>query len=468
LALEHSKEVSGLEIAWHCVRAGRREEALPHLLSGARQAMRRGAAHLAQRALETALPGMSERDSTDARLILAEALQEQGRWRESLDLLRCTPIHGNDAAMYAEVLEASALRRLGSHYVAELQARIPRLICLAHQGSAPRTRVKAAQVIAYLAIEVRDRQLAQTLLGGLQESPDQADDEDVSSQWDLTRALLLRLIGETAASEELVTSAIEKLHASGTVNLLAVQLVGVLGTLNTLEGKYSEAVANFLRCHELAARAGIETIVAEMAGNLSLSYGRLGDYTLQLEWANRVPNPWGTEFAGFIEVQVAYNKGIAHGMRGQPGLIADTIASLERRMDDSLAPWILQAWQLWKADLLALMGRRSEAIIIARRTFTCFGLSSLASSFTGALDRWLGVACAPGEQRRTARLLLQTHVGKLAEFDALDQVEILCAALELAESGAERLESEKALQERLQTTPMGVVTLLRRLEFVPF
>ncbi|HKU62427.1 MAG TPA: AAA family ATPase, partial [Gemmatimonadales bacterium] len=56
LALEPTMDVSGLEIAWHCVRAGRQEEALPHLLSGARQAMRQGAAHLAQRALETAMP----------------------------------------------------------------------------------------------------------------------------------------------------------------------------------------------------------------------------------------------------------------------------------------------------------------------------------------------------------------------------------------------------------------------------
>ena len=39
----------GLEIAWHCMRCGRKEEAAKHLLLGARASIRRGAVHEAER-----------------------------------------------------------------------------------------------------------------------------------------------------------------------------------------------------------------------------------------------------------------------------------------------------------------------------------------------------------------------------------------------------------------------------------
>jgi hypothetical protein len=148
-------------------------------------------------------------------------------------------------------------------------------------------------------------------------------------------------------------------------------------------------------------------------------------------------------------------------------MIEEIIAALERRMDGSITPWILQAWHLWKADLLALMGRRSEAVDIARAGLARFGSAPLASSFTGALDRWLVLACDPGEPRWDVKLLISTHLERLTEFDALDQIEILCGALRVAETGTDRLEAERALQERIQTTPIGVINLMRRLEFLP-
>ena len=218
LAIEPTIDVSGLEVAWHCVRAGRQEEALPHLLSGARQAMRQGAAYLAQRALETAMPGLAEPESIEAGLILVEAFQEQGRWRDSLDLVQTMPVVDGETAMYAEALEACALRRLGAHFVAEVHRRVPRLLSLVRDSTSPRTKVKAAQVLAYLAVEVRDQSLATTLLRTLDGVLEAYTDEDIASHWALTRALLLKLTGQTSASEELVIETIENLRRNGTGN----------------------------------------------------------------------------------------------------------------------------------------------------------------------------------------------------------------------------------------------------------
>jgi tetratricopeptide (TPR) repeat protein len=467
LALEPTMDVSGLEIAWHCVRAGRREEALPHLLSGARQAMRRGAAHLAQRALETAMPGLTEPESIEASLILVEALQEQGHWRESLDLVREVPVLSGETGMYAEALEATALRRLGTHFATAVHQRVPRLLSLVLESSSPRTKVKAAQVLAYLAVEVRDQSLATNLLGALHEALEGNSDEDIASNYALTRAMLLRLIGETAASEELVKDTIENLRRNGTGNLLTVQLPGILGTLYTLEGKYAEAIENFLHGHELARRAGVDTLVAAMAGNLSLSYCRLGDYDRQFEWANRAPDPWGAEFGGFVEVQLAYYKGVAQAMTGRSEVIAEIITGLEARMECALPEWIQQAWQLWKADLVMLTGRKSDALAIAKGAVTRFGSAPLVTSFVGAFDRWLAVCATTMSEIAAASRLINDHMDRLTDFDALDQIEILCGGTRLARSGLERLEIERALQDRVSRAAPGVPILLRRLEFLP-
>jgi DNA-binding SARP family transcriptional activator/tetratricopeptide (TPR) repeat protein len=468
LALEHTKDISGLEIAWHCVRAGRREEALPHLLSGARQAMRRGAAHLAQRALETAIPGFDDSHTiTEATLLLVEALQEQGLWRDSLDLLRSSLSACDKAGTHAEALEARALHSLGSHFVAELHDRVPRLLAIVADCTNHRARVLAAQTLAYLAADVRDHKLANAVLKDLDGTLDASNDEDITSQLSLARVLLLKLTGRAAQSEDLVRDTIERLSKRGTTNLLTIKLFGVLGTLNTCEGRYDDAITNFLQCHRLALRAGIETIVASTAGNLALTYGRIGDYNLQLEWANCAPNAWGMDFGGFVEVQLAYSKGMSYGMRGRPQDVEETIKALEMRMEHNLPLWVQQAWHLWKADLLMLIGRKSEALAVARLGVSRFGGVPLTSSFVGAFDRWLAATSQTPQERVDAKQLIEMHISSLPEFDSVDQVEILCAALRNAEAGAEQIQAEGALRKRVESAAPGLATLLTRLEFIP-
>ncbi|MEO8479661.1 MAG: AAA family ATPase, partial [Gemmatimonadota bacterium] len=80
--------IGGLEIAWHLVRGDRLAEAVPYLLAGGRESIRRGGPHEADLALSTGLPALTGAPRRTAILLLAEALQELGRWQESLVLLR--------------------------------------------------------------------------------------------------------------------------------------------------------------------------------------------------------------------------------------------------------------------------------------------------------------------------------------------------------------------------------------------
>jgi tetratricopeptide (TPR) repeat protein len=369
--------------------------------------------------------------------------------------------------MYAEALEARALQSLGSHFVAEAQARVPQLLSIVREPANHRAKVLAAQSLAYLAADVRDQALANAVLQDLEGRLDGFNDEDVRNQWSLARVILLKLTGRAAQSEDLVRETIDTLKRNGTTNLVTIRLLAALGMLNTCEGRYDDAIASFVHCHRLASRAGIETIVASMAGNIALSYGRLGDYKLQLEWATRAPNAWGADFGGFVEVQIAYSKGMSHGMQGHTGDVEEVISALESRMELTLPPWIEQAWHLWKADLFTLIGRKAEAFSTARLGVTRFGGLPLSNSLIGAFDRWLAATAQPGQERAQARQLIETHLGKLAEFDTVDQVEILCAALQAAETGVERIRAEGALRDRMRHAAPGLASLLTRLQFIP-
>ncbi len=82
-----AEPIPGLEIAWHMVRADRLADAIPYLLAGGRESIRRGAPHEADLALSTGLPALTGEARRGAILLLAEALQELGRWDESLTVL---------------------------------------------------------------------------------------------------------------------------------------------------------------------------------------------------------------------------------------------------------------------------------------------------------------------------------------------------------------------------------------------
>jgi DNA-binding SARP family transcriptional activator/tetratricopeptide (TPR) repeat protein len=470
LAIEGAMDVSGLEVAWHCVRAGRRDEALPHLLSGARQAMRQGAAHLAQRALETAMPDIAGTATlTEAKLLLVEALQEQGRWRDSLDHVLSLLESTHESAYWrAQILQAMAMQHLGTHYKPELRARLPELVSLVRGCNDPQIRVKAGRAAAYLIADLRERSLAAELLSLVDAIPAIHLDEDLLDELALTKGLLLYLAGSARSGQQLVRATNEKVKARGNVNFLAVQLISGLGTINAHEGKYEEAIPHFLQAHAMASRLGIDTTIAGLAGNLSLCYGRLAKYEEQQSWASAAPQPWGAEFGGFVEIQLAYCLGLSYGMRGEVSKVNGIIAQLEERLPSSLAPYLRQAWVLWKADLLYLAGHSREAHEAVKSIANAFGATPLSLSFTGAADRWMSVVVPRDRELQQLRLLVEEHETRLEEFDALDRVEILCAgAIIAARQGRDPSTHLARLETLLTELPPGVGALLRRLSFLP-
>ena len=106
------ESVPGLEIAWHCVRAGRPDECTPYLLRGARQAMEHGAPFETEQALSSALVWLQSRYRHEAMLLLVEALQEQGRWTESRETLAAAQVSADEETREAAFVLAAKARCL--------------------------------------------------------------------------------------------------------------------------------------------------------------------------------------------------------------------------------------------------------------------------------------------------------------------------------------------------------------------
>ena len=463
-ALPHS---SGLEVAWHCLRAGRHEQATPHLVRGARQAMRQGAPHVAERALASALPAVSQTERPELLLLLAEALQEQGRWRESLDHLAVLPECARDLRWRGVVLSALATLNLGASLTEETRLQIPLLKRILRASSDGRTRVTAARVVAHFASIDRDYAAAEALLPLVGEIPTDDLDEDAQGQLALTRGMLLWLAGNTRESYQEVHSMVDALRQKATKNIVTVQLVTGLGSLRMHQGEYEEALSHYKVASEMSARLGNDTQLAAVLGNLALCHGRLGKYDEQLRICLSAPKPWGAEFGGFVEVQLTYCEALALIMLRRQEEAIGVIARLDGRLQGAFPPWITQAWHLWKADLMLLVGREAEAAAIAGKALHSFGFQLQSPGFAGSFSRWLsyfGQAGYRPDALESLRMLLRQP----GNYDALDKVEIMCAELSLegtAGGKAEALRSD--ISKRLALLPSEVMNHLRRLRSLP-
>src|SRR5262249_15593650 len=123
-----------------------------------------------------------------------------------------------------------------------------------------------------------------------------------------------------------------------------------------------EALAAGEQAYRMAAKLGNDTLSTAVIGNLVMYCSRLGRYDDQSRWVAQVPKHRSSEFAGLVDVQIAYTTGLGAALRGQRSQADETIDSLEKRIPRGAPPWILQVWHLYRADVLWIMGRHSEAI----------------------------------------------------------------------------------------------------------
>jgi tetratricopeptide (TPR) repeat protein len=461
---ERGKKDLGLEIAWHCIRAGRDEQATPYLLRGARDAIARGALHAAEYSLTTALPHLSGSARAEGLLLLVEVLQKQGRWEEST-----LPL--NDPILSPPHDMASVFSITADHYSAgwpidKLLADESTLQRIAQTAPDSETRVRAIRAAAHLFACLRDENLCAGILRSAEELTINNLRPELIDELELSKAHLLYHMHEYANSLTRIVGLANRLELKGTINSLLADLYYGLGAIHCATGKYAEAQRAFLRAYDIAAQLGNDTLRGTLSAQLALCCGRLGEYKDQLGWSNIAFANFSVSFGGYIEIQTAYYASFASAMTGYPKGALDTMSRLRARVPYSIPPWLRQAWLLLEADILHLTGESAAAVAVAREglDYRCPTLHS--ASFAGPFARWLAMTSTAQEERQVARVCLDSIVSNLDRHDALDQVEILsaCVHLEMRRCGGTS-EMRMVLKEKLAQLPYPITDQLVRLGF---
>ncbi|MEP7227697.1 MAG: AAA family ATPase, partial [Gemmatimonadales bacterium] len=423
-----SKDLA-LEIAWHCVRAGRGEQATPYLLRGARDAIARGALQAAEYSLTTALPHLSGSARAEGLLLLVEILQEQGRWEESK-----LPLDDPILSPARDMTSVFAI--MADHYTAECP--VDKVVAdglvlhnIVQTAPDSATKVRAVRAAAHLFSYLRDEHLCATFFRSV-ETLSLADlPQERLDELELSKARLLYYMHDHTNSLSRLVLLANRLEQSGTINSVAVNLYYGLGAIHCVAAEYTEAYSDFLKAYHIASRLGNDTLRGALSAQLALCCGRLGEYKNQLAWSKTAVSTVGVPFSGYIEIQAAYYASYAYAMTGHPRNAIDIMSRLRARVPYSIPPWLRQASLLFEADILYLTGQSDSALEAAREGLDYTTLALHSTSFAGMFARWLAMTPRAPEERQAADICLNSMVSNLDRHDALDQAEILCACVHL-------------------------------------
>jgi DNA-binding SARP family transcriptional activator/tetratricopeptide (TPR) repeat protein len=458
----------GLEVAWHCMRAGRTTEAVPYLLQGARDAIRSGAPYGAERALTTALPILHGQEKVDATLLLVEVLQEQGRWLESLDWLGgletdCTGDRRHDILAFS----ARAKLYLGFSTLEETIDQLPEIVEIIRDSSDTRTRIRAGYTAAYGLSIKRDAKLAHELLEVVNTIPMDVSDIESTGQLALSKGLLLCRCGDIVSSLSEINTGLEEFRKKGAANSVMAQLHGGLGALKARQGRYEEALPHQEQAISLARRLGNDGLVTRLTGNLILYLGRLGRYEEQLTRAKDLPGWHTSGFSGFSELQITFSIAAAYALLNRKGEALDAINKQEGRLPSRVPQWVLQAWFLWKADVLAFADHWVDSVAMARSALNDHSFTLQSSAFAGSFARWTAIVTELDDDHLQGQRIIQELAYTSDAYDAVDALEIHCAKAHLDHvTGTPSERDINKVLMMLKSFPPAVTTQLSRLRIL--
>lgn len=461
--------IGGLEIAWHLVRGDRLPEAVPYLLAGGREAIRRGGPHEADLALSTGLPVLTGAPRRTAILLLAEALQELGRWQESLVLLETSNESWDPEEEYLrEVLGVVSRRWCVRIPVDELATLTDRLLEIADIAGSPETRVVALTTTVRLLSLTQDRTRIPALTArismcrGLELDPYQclhvllADAWSSASQRDLRGALAYLQEGVKLAQTNDYMSTIVIRLCLGEGNVLA------------LLGRYIEALTPLMLAADLSRKLDNSEFVAEAYSLLAMVNARLGEHLTQMDCARKALSHQQVQSWGPSTIGATYELAMALACTGREGEATATIDTILAATRDNSPAWGNQAVMLNAADVYWVAGKSRAALKYAGTGIKIGNGTPLHDSLHGQFTRWITrIDISHGQVERALLRLDETQAG-LDRLDAKDQVEILASrGLLMSVIGEDTRQVCNAVFERLDSLPAGIAKLLSRFGFHP-
>jgi hypothetical protein len=456
----------GLEIAWHCIRSGRLEQAVPYLLEGASEAIRSGAPHEAERALATGSAHFEGDVRARAATLHAEALQEQGDWVGSLRMIEevLPTVDGASAELLrVQMLFSQQNAQAATSLLATEQ--MEQLWQVMESSREPRNRLKAASVAASLSGILMDAFAAKRTydLAGQISCHGEGDHLTLSC----IKAVLAHHYGDRATSRLHLEAAVEIIEKQRFANSTAVRVHTGLGVHALLEGRYEDAIPHHMTAYRLAQSLGNEALMRGSCSNLAVCHGRLGYPTSQIEWAERGRALLGPAFKGYAELQLLYWKALGHATINQANEACSVLSSTDARLPAGLPLHMWRLWLLMKADVLAMLGRTAQATEFARGALRYDGDMTPLPHYLGLFTRWAAVAAASSEEDQAVTRLVLSLNPLLKNIAAVDVAEILAAsAMVRKRLGCDATCQIEQLRSKLLELPPPVSDQLRRLGII--
>ncbi len=460
--------VDRLEIAWHLVRANRSEEAVEYLLTGGLDAIRRGAPHEAELALamsSTVLSGVAREEATSLQ---AEALQELGRWEDSLRVLGIpdSSIPFSDEP-WREVLRAVARRWCGDQNTRHLISTTSGLLEIAGAQTSSKVRAGAVSALPYFLSHTHDRQGLASMGQILSNLEVDGFTPYELAQVLLSRAWWLERECERCEAAQVISRAEEIIRNEGIGSTLAARVALGDGMLNSLNGRYQDAIPHLLRAAAIAKRIENPIQIASASASLATAYGRIASYDLQIEWARSALATLPPTDCSLIAIAASYELALGLEFLGRTSEALRASDGLALRNHRGSPPWAAQAILLMQADIASMVGDDRGAHRFARKAIDYSQPAPLNSDLFGPYARWLAKTSIRAGCPQEALTQLKRDDRALSRLHCKDQGELLASQVFLEDAcGLDSTESRQRLEAKLQSLPAGVHTLLRRLGFI--
>ncbi len=461
----------GLEIAWHLIRAGRRDEATPYLLRGARESMREGAPYEAERGLTTALDRLKEPEKSEALLLIGEALQEQGRMQESVGFLnRVSALAAEDVVVRRDVLHLHAVFATSDRCQDPDREIANQLLAKARTCKSLSTKLRAIWVAGSRPREGLEPQDVQKVLDELASIDSTRLSLEDLGEYALGKAFCEYSIGDIQGCLTTISRIIPQLEQAGINNSVYRMLRLGLAVAQSTSGDYLSAKDVTERTFRIAQKAGDERRAMIAAGNAALYCSRTGDTTAQLAWAlealQRGSHPGDT----LVKIRCLHYRADALARLGREEEATINISSALELSRSAASPWVIQMSFLMAADLYLFMGRADRAESMARSALMAGQWELLADSPAGRFARWVARLAVSGTvELGYAHNQLSALRAREQKLDRLDQAELANAIVWLetklkgTRTGGIELEE---MWNRLAELPTAITNDLKRMGMV--
>lgn len=461
------ESIPGLEIAWHCIRARRHEQATPFLMSGARQAILHGAPDEAARALSSALGQLKGRTRDEAALVLAEAYQEMGDWSGALECIHeLDPDHRQVRHLkeFAEALEIESLSQLGQYTLTDEPRVLDNILAKALGAKDTSASVRTILSAATIAVSLQSHGLLGTVGHAIERTTQRHIEGRERGRLLLAHALTLFHRRENDKARNLILEGIKLVEEAGATDTTFVQFRIGLGVIAVTEGRYTDAIKPLEEAYWGAARLDHGNLMSRAAANLAMCQYRIGSEKELFRWATVAWEKSKSVLKGdYGCVQPAYYISLAGMTTGQRELTRVGLEQLRASAKSARTPWTRQAALLLEADLVWLLGEKTHALRIIADVWKEW-TKPLAMGWVGPFTRWCTLYLVREGRFSEVDGLLGSMEPRLSYIDALDRAEVLCSQLHFDRSqGQEDTGLCYRARESLDKLPLACTSQLQRL-----